>query len=327
MRVRRLCSGKLRRYTNFGLWDYIANFKDLLRNFFDMFRVVAGIWQSFWRFVFSRPNVVFLKGGYVCLPVGIAAHWLKIPYVIHDSDAAPGLTNRILAKHATKIATGMPLEFYKYPEGRAVWTGIPIGADYVVADAEVQKQTKKSLGFDTKKPLVVVTGGSLGADHINKAVLGIYEDLIKKTNLVLISGKTNFEELHKNAPKSPDHFRLLDFTNELSKYYAAADVVVARAGASTLSELASMAKAVVLVPNHKLPGFHQVKNAECYEKEGAALLVRDSETGVNQEELKKAVFSLLEDEKLREKCSKKLAKFAKNNAAKELADIVLKVAK
>lgn len=327
MRVRKLSAGKLRRYTNFGFLDYLAHFKDLLRNFLDLFRVLAGMWQSFCRFLASRPNVVFLKGGFVCLPVGIVAHWMRIPYVIHDSDAAPGLTNRILAKHATKIATGMPLEFYNYPKGRAVWTGIPISADFVRISKEDQEKAKVGLGFDAKRPLVVVTGGSLGAAHINEAILQIHDDIVKEADLVLVSGKVNYDDLRERAPKEREHFRLLDFTNELAKYYAAADVVVARAGASTLAELASMAKVVVLVPNHKLPGFHQVKNAECYEKAEAALLVRDAETGVDGEELKAAIYKLLEDKALREKLSRNLAKTAKNNAAKELADIVLKVRK
>ena len=174
MRVRKLSAGKLRRYTNYGFLDYLQHFGDLLRNFSDVFKVFAGIWQSFWRFVFSRPNVVFFKGGYVCLPVGIAARMLKIPYVIHDSDAAPGLTNRVLAGHAAKIATGMPLEFYKYPKGKAVWTGIPISSDFAAVDVDGQKAAKIGLGFDGKRPLVLVTGGSLGASHINDAILAIY---------------------------------------------------------------------------------------------------------------------------------------------------------
>ncbi len=327
MRVRKLSAGKLRRYTNYGFLDYLQHFGDLLRNFSDMFKVFAGIWQSFWRFVFSRPNIVFLKGGYVCLPVGIAARMLKIPYVIHDSDAAPGLTNRVLAGHAAKIATGMPLEFYKYPKGKAVWTGIPISSDFVAVDADGQKAAKIGLGFDGKRPLVLVTGGSLGASHINDAILAIYDELVKVADVVLISGKANFEELRERAPKDREHFRLLDFTNELAKYCAAADVVVSRAGASTLAELASMEKAVVLVPNHKLPGFHQVKNADSYKEAGAALVVYDSEEGVDGEKLREAIFELLDDSALRAKLAENLAKTAKADAAAELAKIVLSVAK
>lgn len=329
MPVKRLCSGKLRRYTNFGFWDYISHFGMVLSNIFDGFKLIIGVLQSFFRLLFSRPNVIFLKGGYVCLPVGIAAKWLKIPYVIHDSDAAPGLTNRILAKHAVKIATGMPLDFYKYPEGRAIWTGIPISSDFVPVSKTEQKKLKEELGFDSGKKLVVVTGGSLGARHINEAVVKILPKLLAENSVALISGQTDYETLKAQNKEllQNENFKLLSFTNEIVKFFGAADVVVSRAGASTLSELASMEKAVVLVPNHKLPGFHQVKNAENYEKSRAAMLVPDAEDGVDEKKLLTAINSLLGDEKKRAEYSKNLAKFAKNDAAKQLAEIVLMEAK
>jgi UDP-N-acetylglucosamine--N-acetylmuramyl-(pentapeptide) pyrophosphoryl-undecaprenol N-acetylglucosamine transferase len=301
----------------------------VLSNIFDGFKLIIGVLQSFFRLLFSRPNVIFLKGGYVCLPVGIAAKWLKIPYVIHDSDAAPGLTNRILAGHAVKIATGMPLDFYKYPEGRAVWTGIPISSDFVPVSKTEQKKLKEELGFDSSKKLVVVTGGSLGARHINEAVVKILPELLKESCVALISGQTDYEALKKENSEFLENknFQLLSFTNEIVKFFGAADVVVSRAGASTLSELASMEKAVVLVPNHKLPGFHQVKNAENYEKSRAAMLVSDAEEGVDEKKLLAAINSLLGDEKKRAEYSKNLGKFAKNDAAKQLAEIVLAEAK
>jgi UDP-N-acetylglucosamine--N-acetylmuramyl-(pentapeptide) pyrophosphoryl-undecaprenol N-acetylglucosamine transferase len=299
----------------------------VLGNFFDGFRIIWGILQSFCRLVSDRPDVIFLKGGYVCLPVGIVAGFLKIPYVIHDSDAAPGLTNRVLAKKAKIIATGMPLNFYKYPEGRAVWTGIPIAEKLRSVNKTNQRRAKRELGFDDVKPLLVVTGGSLGALHINEAIAKILPELLKKCSVALISGHESYEGLKYLEGKFTDGFKLIEFTTEMEKYFAAADVVVSRSGASTMSELASMKKAVVLVPNHKLPGFHQVKNAENYVEAGAALLVRDKEQGVDDKELLKAICKLLSDEALRAELSKKLGGFAKNDAAVELAKLVLAAAR
>ena len=129
------------------------------------------------------------------------------------------------------------------------------------------------------------------------------------------------------ASEYAENFQLIEFTTEISRYFAAADVVVSRSGASTISELASMKKSVILVPNQKLPGFHQVKNAENYAESGAALLVRDSERGVDEQELLKAIDQLLEDDELRAKLAKNLGNFAKNDAASELAKIVLGAAK
>ena len=327
MPVKRLSSGKLRRYTNFRFMDYMRHFGMVLGNFLDGFRILWGILQSFCRLAFNRPDVIFLKGGYVCLPVGIVAGFLKIPYVIHDSDAAPGLTNRVLAKKAKVIATGMPLEFYKYPEGRAVWTGIPISEKFRPVNKTIQAQEKEALGFDKKRPLLVVTGGSLGALHINEAIAKILPDLLGKCSVALITGHESYEDFKYLEAEYPENFQLIEFATEMSRYFAAADLVVSRSGASTMSELASMKKAVILVPNHKLPGFHQVKNAENYVEAGAALLVRDQEQGVDEKELLKAINKMLKDDELRAKLSKKLGTFAKNDAAKELAQLVLAAAR
>ncbi len=167
LKIRKVVAGKLRRYTNFTFVTYLKNFDVVIKNIIDFFKTIIGLFQSFFRLLFKRPDVIFLKGGYVCLPVGVAAHILRIPYVIHDSDAAPGLTNRVLSKHATKIATGMPLEYYHYPEDKAEWTGIPVSEEFNPVTAAKQKALKKELGFDSAKPLVVVTGGSQGSQHIN----------------------------------------------------------------------------------------------------------------------------------------------------------------
>ena len=103
--IKKVAAGKLRRYASFGLMDYLKHFDIVLHNIADFFRTIGGFFQSFFRLLVRRPDAIFLKGGYVCLPVGLAARLLRIPYVIHDSDATPGLTNRLLAKKATKISS------------------------------------------------------------------------------------------------------------------------------------------------------------------------------------------------------------------------------
>ena len=327
LRIRKVVAGKLRRYTNFTFMTYLKHFDVVLKNVRDFFKNIFGFFQAFFRLLHNRPDVIFFKGGYVCLPVGSAAKMLHIPYVIHDSDAAPGLTNRVLAKKAKIIATGMPLEFYNYPEGRAVWTGIPIAEAFRPVNKVGQRRAKQELGFDEKRPLLVVTGGSLGALHINEAIAKILPELLKKCSVALITGHESYESMKYLEEQHTENFQLIEFTTEIAKYFAAADVVVSRSGASTMSELASMKKAVVLVPNHKLPGFHQVKNAENYVAAGAAVLVRDQEQGVDEKELLKAIKKLLENEALCAELSKKLGGFAKNDAAVELAKLVLAAAR
>ena len=106
--VSKISAGKFRRYNHLNFWQHLMIPSIVFPNIRDLFLIIAGFFQSFFKLIFWRPDVIFIKGGYVCLPVGVAAHLLRIPFVIHDSDAHPGLTNRILSKYATKIATGAP---------------------------------------------------------------------------------------------------------------------------------------------------------------------------------------------------------------------------
>jgi len=334
LKIRKVIAGKLRRYTNFTFITYLQNFDVVLKNIVDFFKTIGGIIQSFFRLLFNRPDVIFLKGGYVCLPVGIVAHWLRIPYVIHDSDAAPGLTNRVLSKHATKIATGMPLEYYNYPAERAEWTGIPISEEFTPATEAKQKALKKELGFDPKKPLVVVTGGSQGAQHINEALREILPQVLKISSVLLVAGRERYPEMLDlkdyevwEEGELKTNFRMIEFSAEIYKLFGAADIVVSRAGASTMTELSAMAKAVIMVPNEKLPGYHQVKNAEAYERANAAVVVADDKMHEDPELLLKAIRKLVNHEEQRIEIANNLKKFSKDNAAENLANTIISVAK
>ena len=268
------------------------------------------------------------------MPVGTAAKVLRIPYVIHDSDAAPGLTNRLLAKRATKIATGMPLEYYNYPAEKAEWTGIPTSDEFRPVNATKQKSLKRELGFDPEKPLLVVTGGSLGAENINLAIREILPSLLKITSVMLVAGRERYPEMLDlkdyevwEDGKLKTNFRMVKFSSEMFKLFGAADVVVSRAGASTMTELSSMAKTVIMVPNEKLPGFHQVKNARAYEKANAVVVVEDGEMHKNPEKLLNAIRRLMKDDTKRAELSKNLRSFIKDNAAENLANTIISVAK
>lgn len=334
LKIRKLTAGKLRRYTNFTFVTYLQNFDVVLKNVADFFRTIGGLFQSLFRLVKNRPDAIFLKGGYVCLPVGIVAHVLRIPYVIHDSDAAPGLTNRVLAKHATKIATGMPLEYYNYPAEKAEWTGIPINPEFSPASEAKQKKLKRELGFDPEKPLVVVTGGSQGAQHINVALREVLPEVLKMTSLLLVAGRERYPEMldlkdYESWAEGElkTNFRMVEFSAEMFKLFGAADIVVSRAGASTMTELSSMAKAVIMVPNEKLPGYHQVKNAEAYKKANAAIVVPDDKMFADPQLLYKAIKRLINRPEERAELAKNLKKFSKDNAAENLARTIISVAK
>ena len=331
--IKKVASGKLRRYANFKLIDYLKHFDIVLHNFADFFRTIGGFFQSFFRLIAHRPDAIFLKGGYVCLPVGFAARILRIPYVIHDSDATPGLANRLLSKKAVKIATGMPLSYYSYPEEKAEWTGIPIGEEFRPISEAKQKRLKKELGFDPEKKLVLATGGSLGAEDINLTMRKILPELLKKSSVMLVAGRERYPEMIDlkdyevwEDGELKSNFRMVEFSSEMWKLIGAADVVISRAGASTMTELSSMAKAVIVVPNEELPGRHQVKNAKAYEKAGAAVVVSDSKMMKEPELLLDAIVRLLHSERECERLAVNLHGFTKEHAAKNLAEMVISVA-
>ncbi|MEP6710409.1 MAG: glycosyltransferase, partial [Candidatus Saccharibacteria bacterium] len=274
-------------------------------------------------------DVVFTKGGFVCLPVGFAAKLLRIPLVIHDSDAHPGLTNRVLAKWATSIATGAPLEHYDYPKDRSRYIGIPIANEFKPFSKTKQIAAKQELGIAQNMPLIVVTGGGLGATRINNAVVNCLDELLKYTSVILVSGTAQYDELAALTPNfEPDRFQLHAFVSSgMDQMLGAADVVVARAGATTLLELAGLAKPTILVPNGYLTGGHQLKNAAVYTHKNAAIVIDEHDLDDDASILTKQVRELLADDEEREKLAHNLHLFARPHAAKDLAAMIEAAAK
>ena len=334
LNVRKVCAGKLRRYTNFKFLDYLEHFDVVLANIADAFRLMFGFLQSFFRLVANRPDVIFLKGGYTCLPVGMAARELRIPYVSHDSDPEPGLTKRAVSKKTAKTLQIL-IPFCNFdPEDKAVWTGIPVSEDFRPVTAARQKTLKKELGFDPKEPLLVVTGGSLGAEHINLAIRGILPELLKFTGVILVAGRERYPEMLdlKEYEKWEEgslvsNFLMLEFSGEMYKLFGAADIVVSRAGASTITELSSMGKPVIMVPNQKLPGHHQVKNAEAFMKAKAAIVVRDEDITDDPQILLKEIKKLAKNSDKQKELAKNLRGFAKDDAAERIADMIVDIAR
>lgn len=296
-------------------------------NLVDSFKILGGFIQSLFKLIIWRPDVVFTKGGYVCLPVGMAAHVLRIPLVIHDSDAHPGLTNRVLSNWATWIGTGAPLEYYNYPASRAKYVGIPVNEAFHVYSSAEQKAAKEEWGIDTKKPLVVVTGGGLGARRLNLVVAEVLSKLQQNTSVVLVAGAGHYDELRALLPPDSSRFQLYPFINNIHSLLGAADIVVTRAGATTILELAALAKPTILVPNAALTGGHQLKNAAVYEEAQAAIVLDEDEMIKKPELLVKAVNAYLDDPKTTASMAKHFGKFAKPNAANDMAQLILKAAK
>lgn len=264
------------------------------------------------------------------VPVGWAARLLRIPYVTHDSDASAGLTNRLIAGGAKVNAVGMPAELYSYPKAKTVFVGVPVGDDFSVSSQDHKDHVRAKLSLDRNSLVILVTGGSNGAQRLDKVVLGVVKDLLESyPNLHIIHqvGQGN-ENIYKDYPKElQDRIMVKTFLNPLSDYSTAADLVIARGGATAIAEFAAQKKTCIILPNPQLTGGHQLENAKVLSQRNAAVVIQEekalSDTGYVSNKIKE----MLNDQ---EKCSElanNLHKFIPNDAAKQLAELLLKQVK
>lgn len=331
--VHLVSAGKFRRYHGDGL-KQLLDIPTMLLNIRDAFLVVAGLWQSYRLFRRLRPDVVFCKGGFIGVPVGLAAALRHVPYVTHDSDAMPGLANRIVSRWAALHAVALDTKLYPYPKERTVNVGVPVAAEYELVNSEQQILFRKQIGLVDYEKVVVITGGGLGAARLNHAAAAIMPELLRREPrlaVVHMAGTKHTKVVQEAydatlTPEARNRVRVLGYTTELFKYTGAADVVIARGGATSLAELAAQGKACIIVPNPQLTGGHQLKNARAYEERGAVVCIDESILKANQEVLLGAVQKLLEDATERTNLSERLHSFNRDNSAEELAELILKVA-
>ena len=341
VRVRKLPAGKFHRYAGWKFTDYFTRFQVTFRdiiigNICGFCGFIAGLATTFVRLLpkSSRPDVIFLKGGFVGLPVGLVARLFKIPYLIHESDTVAGLANRLLMKHAHTVAFGMPLSdevLASHPN--YVWTGTPVGPEYRPVTESRKRALKKAFSFNENKPLVVITGGSQGAENLNLAVRDILPELLKIASVGLVAGRRHYEDMvDLKKYENWDHaslesnFRMWEFNTAMNELMGAADVVVSRAGATTIAELARLEKPVIVVPFEFLPGSHQVKNAERLAASGAVVMLKDADMMQDTTKLLDEIRHLIRSPKLCADLATNLSHEARADAAKRLADLILEAA-
>ncbi|MDR0979798.1 MAG: glycosyltransferase [Candidatus Nomurabacteria bacterium] len=323
-RIRTIISGKYRRYANNP-----TPLKDHFANFFDLFRIVFGTIQSFCRLLFYRPDVIFLKGGFTSVPVGFAAHLLRIPYIIHESDSTLGLANRLLAKHARIVATGLPSNSN---DPRFVYTGIPIDQAWLInrgvaaegpAAGGEGDGANRGQDPELQLPSLVVLGGGLGAHSLNLEAAKLAKYFGNKVQITAIIGPAESETLESALQKlGVITHRFIANAAELAPIVRAADVVIARAGATTITELAATSRPTILVAKATLPGAHQAENAKLLAEQGAAIDYDGSTLADNQ--LPVFVSHLLADSTNRQSLGTKLHQLVRYDAATALAQILLK---
>ena len=336
--MRRIPAGKFHRYSGWTFTTYFKHFdvtlKDIIfGNILGFFGFLGGLIVSFFRLLrpSTRPDIIFLKGGYVSLPVGLIAKLLKIPYIIHESDTVAGLANRLLMKRAKKVAFSMPIpDEIKEAHPNYVWTGIPVGPEYRAVTPARARSLKKAFSFNEDKPLVVITGGSQGSENLNETTRIILPELLKFTSVGLVAGRSHYEDMmdlkryeNWDHAKLESDFRMWEFNTTMNELMGAADVVVSRAGATTIAELASLKKSVILVPFEKLPGSHQVRNAERLAELDAAIVLKDADMMKTPTKLLDEIRHLVRSPKLRTDLAERLHEEARSDAARRLADLIL----
>jgi UDP-N-acetylglucosamine--N-acetylmuramyl-(pentapeptide) pyrophosphoryl-undecaprenol N-acetylglucosamine transferase len=325
-----ISAGKFRRYHGEG-WKQLLDLPTIFKNFVDFFKFLIGLIQAYSVLGKIKPDIIFIKGGYIGVPVGLAAALRKIKYITHDSDTMPGLANRIIAKWALMHATGMPTEFYDYQKDKTVYVGVPISAEYSLVDEDMQNAFKKNLGFESADKLILFTGGGLGSKVLNDSLVEITKKLLssdEKIRIMNIAGNENEEEVrgafsNKLSSREIDRVTIKGFVTDLHKYSGAADLIISRAGATNIAEFAAQAKACVIIPSPYLVGGHQIKNAESLVKINAIEMIDEADLQNNPEILLDKITELMNSESKRKALGKNLHKIAKLNASKDLAKLII----
>ncbi len=309
--IKRVLAGKLRRYFSF-------------KNIIDIFKIPIGILQSFFYLFFLAPDLVVSKGGYGSFPVAVAARILHTPIILHESDIVPGLVSKKTSKWTIEIFTSFPnTEFF--PKKKIINIGNAIRKSILNGS---EKEAKQVFGLMADKPLILILGGSQGSQKINDVILSILPEILQNFEIIHQTGTKNFSQVKNESntiltPLFRKYYHPFPFLDEREYKNAlrVCSLVVSRAGAGTIFEIASSKKASILIPLPHSAQNHQVKNAYAYYKTGACQVVE-------QENLKphffleklKYLFSRPQDIK---KMSLSAQEFSRPKAAEMIASYIL----
>ncbi|MGH3493201.1 MAG: UDP-N-acetylglucosamine--N-acetylmuramyl-(pentapeptide) pyrophosphoryl-undecaprenol N-acetylglucosamine transferase [Sciscionella sp.] len=321
---RAVATGRVRRSSNPLKLVSRANVRD-------MGRVPLGVAQARSVVAGFRPDVVLATGGYVAVPVGLAAWMCRRPLVVHEQTVRLGLANRLLARVAARVAVSSEPTLGLLPRSAracAVVTGNPVRPEVLRGQADKAVDALGLRGFDRALPTVYVTGGAQGAAQINNLVRDILPWLLERANVVHQCGPANVEQLRHATAALPEdlagRYFLSGFIGpELPDVLALADVVVSRSGAGTIAELTALGKAAVFIPLASSAGGEQTHNARHLHQAGGAVALLD---GVSEQRLREAVAPLLANADRRAVIAQRAREHGRPDAADRLVDTVLSVA-
>lgn len=254
-----ISSGKLRRYFD-------------VKNFSDPFRVIKGYGEASRLMKSLKPDVVFSKGGFVSVPVVIAAKNHRIPAIIHESDMTPGLANKLCIPSAAKICCNFPEAMEHLPKGKAVLTGTPIRQELFHGNP---LDAIQFTGLQANKPTILVIGGSTGSVRVNEAVRECLDELLKTYQIIHLCGKGKLDIAYEHR----DGYVQYEYIKkELSSLLALADIVISRAGANAICELLALKKPTLLIPlSAKASRGDQILNARSFERQGFSMVLEEEE--------------------------------------------------
>ena len=294
-----IASGKLRRYFD-------------VKNFTDPFRVLKGFGQASRLMKTLKPDVVFSKGGFVSVPVVMAARRRHIPVICHESDLTPGLANKLSMPSATKVCCNFPETVPYLPAGKAVLTGCPIRQELKEGS---RAAALAMTGFTEEKPIMLVMGGSLGAVAVNQAVRDALPELLQTFQIIHLCGKGKLDE-SLNGTKGYVQYEYIK--EELCDLMAAADVMISRAGANAICEILALRKPNILIPlSAQASRGDQILNAASFEKAGYSIVIQEED--VTDQKLYDAVLQAYEH---RDEYVKAMKRSQLNNSIEKIVGLI-----
>ena len=270
-----ISTGKLRRYLD-------------IKNLSDPFRVIKGYFEAKKLIKNLKPDVVFSKGGFVSVPVVAAAHKYGVPILAHESDMTPGLANKLSLPMANKVCCNFPETVGMLGKDKGILTGTPIRAELSTGDREAGLSM---CHFDHSKPVIMVIGGSLGAQHVNEAIRSILPKLLPDFQIVHLCGKGKVDE---SFYSTTGYYQFEYIDKELKDLFAAADIVISRAGANAIFELLALKKPNLLIPlSAAASRGDQILNAKSFKEQGYSMVLEEEE--LDDTSLYKAICELYEN--------------------------------
>lgn len=306
--------GKFRRYASF-------------QNAADIVKMGVGILEALWNFFLLVPDVVFSKGGYGAFPACAAAILFRIPLIIHESDAAPGRVNRLFARFAVRIGIAFAAAESYFPKEKTAHVGVPVRTRILGGKKE---DARTHLDIFTHHPVIGFCGASQGAQKINNAVVDVLKDLAQDYEIVHQTGAKNYEILAGEARVvlefgHRERYHAFGFLDEsgMRDFYAACDLIVSRAGASSIYEIAAYAKPSILIPLAHAAQDHQRANAYEYAATGAAQIIE--ETNLTPHILLSEIKKLFDDPERMKKMGEAASRFSRLDSAEVVAREILKL--